>query len=94
MGDAADNLWEAEHNRLFNKDLEDEGFELKGIQALFINGKPAETDKAILWIVDDVEEPQWIPRSQILNQEADCLTVTTWLAEKKGLIDLDEQIPF
>ena len=42
------------------------------------------TEKAILWRFLSGDE-EWLPFSQILKIEHDCITVTEWIAEKKDL---------
>jgi hypothetical protein len=55
-----------------------------------------ETDKAILVQLPNLDE-EWIPKSQIdedseVKAEGDegTITVTRWIAEQKGIDDLDE----
>lgn len=43
-----------------------------------------EGDMAILVDIDGIEV--WIPRSEILEQDNDSLTIPLWLAEAKGIV--------
>ena len=52
----------------------------------------AETDKAIGIIVDEDDEPTWIPKSQIADEsevqakgDHGTMIIPRWLAEEKGL---------
>ena len=52
-----------------------------------------ETDAAVLIETEDTVEPVWIPLSQVekmvksKNPQGSSITLSTWIARKKGLIE-------
>lgn len=78
-----------------------EDFELVDDEALRFDGtveRDEPEQKAILFRRTG-EPAEWVPRSQIIKIEHDCILVTQWIAEQKGWDDgdpsgVDGQIPF
>lgn len=85
MGEAADDLWNAAFDAWMAQEL-DEGLCLPGTLV-------HETEKAVLWHVEGEDEAIWLPKSQILARDPLNITISSWLADKRGLLE-DDDIEF